>query len=758
MRQISYWLAVTWGASLGTVWSQPQIGYVYPAGGQRGTTLHVVVGGQRLGGAYDVRISGEGVQASVVEYVRPLNHEELGDVARFLPQLVRRHWSARVMEAFAQQAGERRPVPNHPWLRDLDEKTPQEISRLWRRLFDPKKQPNAQIAEQVEIEVSIDADATPGDRALRVMTPAGLTNPICFQVGVLPEISEENLLAASGPMAVTVELPIVLNGQIMPGEVDRFRLLGRKEQQLVIRMQARRLVPYLADAVPGWFQGTMALYDAQGNEVAYSDDYRFEPDPVIFYQVPEDGVYELEVRDAIYRGRDDFVYRIVAGELPFATEVFPLGGREGVPTTATIVGWNLANDTLPLDTTPGGNHVRRAQIGEEGLSNELPYIVDTLPECLEVEPNDTVQQAQEVILPLIINGRIEQARDTDSFRFRGRANEEVVAEVYARRLNSPLDSALRLIDSTGAIVASSDDHDDPEMGLLTHQADSYINVRLPHDGDYWVCLGDAQQQGGKAYAYRLRLGPPQPDFAVRVAPSTVNLPPGGAATVTAHAVRKDGFAGDIQVVLKDAPAGFMLNEGRISSDQESVEMRLVGPRHMVGQTFAIQMEARAQIGGVTVTRSVVPAEDMMQAFAYRHLVPQQELLVTITGGGREIPAVWRPLVPGIQAAPETPVLIPLGGTVQVQLSVPQTLPDRWRSPLETLTFKLIASPPGLTLRSVQVVPTGLALTLKADPNIAQVGDAGHVIVEAYVEPENPKRGRRTSLGVLPAIPVEVVKG
>ena len=49
----------------------------------------------------------------------------------------------------------------------------------------------------------------------------------------------------------------------------------------------------MADAVPGWFQPVMAVYDAHGKEVAYDDDYRFKPDPVIFFEVPKDGEYLL---------------------------------------------------------------------------------------------------------------------------------------------------------------------------------------------------------------------------------------------------------------------------------------------------------------------------------------------------------------------------------------------------------------------------------------------------------------------------------
>lgn len=763
MTRCGCWLAAALAACLTSAWGQPEIGYVYPAGGQQGTTFRVAVGGQRIGGADGVCVSGDGVRAWVVEYVRPLNNQELGDVARFLRELVRRRWSARVMDAFAQQAAERRLLPDHPWLRDLDEKSPAELAWLRTRLFDPKKQPNAQIAEQVELEVTVAPDAAPGDRELRLVTPAGLSNPLCFQVGVLPEAREEELAGAGNPSTPAVDLPVLLNGQVMPGEVDRFRLRVRKGQQLVIRMQARRLIPYLADAVPGWFQATMALYDSGGSEVAYDDDYRFDPDPVLFYEVPADGVYQLEVRDAIYRGRDDFVYRIAVGELPFVTRAFPLGGRAGTPTVASIAGRNLPTQKLQLDTQPGGAAMRRAPVGQDqGLCSEVTYAVDELSETTETEPNDATETAQEVTLPLIINGHIGQPGDVDTFRFDGGADQEVVAEVYARRLNSPVDSALRLMDSTGAVVASNDDYKDPEMGLVTHQADSYLRARLPQDGVYRVCLSDAQHQGGDAYAYRLRLGPPQPDFAVRLTPSTINVPAGRSAPVTVHAVRKDGFQGDVEVVVKDAPAGFTLSDARIPGDQDSIEMKLNAPRGAPRQAFPLQLEARAQIGGAPVTRPVVPAEDMMQAFLYRHLVPQQELLVAVTGP-RPVPAVWRPLVPGVELASATPVRIPLGGAAQVRMKAPQTLADGRQSPLEAIRCRLSAPPRGVTLQETSVVPTGVTLTLEADANIAQVGDSANAIVEAFTEPpdggpgEQSAREQRVSLGVLPAIPFQIVQ-
>jgi len=298
----------------------------------------------------------------------------------------------------------------------------------------------------VQIELTIDPDATPGERELRLRTPQGLTNPLRFQVGLLPEVCEQEPNDPETyfrlPKPAPLELPAVLNGQITPGDVDRFSFRARQGQQLVMQVQARSLVPYLADAVPGWFQATLTLYDRKGKEVAFDDDYRFDPDPVLFYKVPEDGVYQLEIRDAIYRGREDFVYRVAVGELPFITRIFPLGGRAGAKTVIRRTALRLSHST----------------------SNWVRYAVDTLPEGVETEPNDTLSNAEAVAAPRIINGRISKPGDVDVFRFEGRGGDEVVAEgpgmtiTKTRRwdyvLITPIPTCARGCQRTASILCS----------------------------------------------------------------------------------------------------------------------------------------------------------------------------------------------------------------------------------------------------------------------------------------------------------------
>jgi hypothetical protein len=38
---------------------------------------------------------------------------------------------------------------------------------------------------------------------------------------------------------------------------------------------------------------------SSGNEVAYNDDFRFNPDPILYYEIPKEGDYVLEIRVAM---------------------------------------------------------------------------------------------------------------------------------------------------------------------------------------------------------------------------------------------------------------------------------------------------------------------------------------------------------------------------------------------------------------------------------------------------------------------------
>ena len=595
------------------------IGYVYPAGGQQGTTFPARIGGQRLDDACSATVSGKGVHVKLIDSFRKLDPQSYRLVNEQL-QLIKNDKSA------------------------LDETTQKIKEQIQFRIAEYVRQAASEsLATVIDLEISVDADAAPGPREIRIMTPLGISNPLPFYVGGLPEdslppmkisllqvLGKEQLALRKRPAKdaeKAITLPCTVNGQIASGEINRYRFSADKGDRLVISTLARQLIPYIADAVPGWFQPVLSLRDAAGKEIAYNDDYRFKPDPVILCEIPAKGEYILSITDAIYRGREDFVYRITLGKTPFITSIFPPGARAGETASADMNGWNLDNAqlTLPGPDAGEGLHPVGAKRGD-ATSNLIPFALDTLPESIERQSNNDQQTAQAVTLPIIINGRIETPGDRDVFQFTAKKGDTVVVEVNARRLDSPLDSLLTLTDSDGRQIAINDDHGDPGSGLNTHHADSYIMAKLPADGTYYVHLTDTAHQGGPDSTYRLRLSPPQPDFALRTEPSHIDIR-NNNASINIYAIRKDGFKGPIALTLKEPVAGFEAKPITLPAGAEKIQfaIRYTG-KDLKGSVPAV-ITGTAQIGGKQKIRQAVPAEDWMQAFLWRHLVPAQELVI-----------------------------------------------------------------------------------------------------------------------------------
>ncbi|MDP6523440.1 MAG: PPC domain-containing protein [Kiritimatiellia bacterium] len=752
----------------------PHIGYLYPAGGQQGTEFVAILGGEHLHGAAVARISGTGVRAEVTEHIRPLNR---GAASKLRDRM--REQMDKKLEAMPRRRGRfdrfSAATTNASWSAEDEAEFADMREKLSSFRVGMTSVPA--LVETVEIRVTIAPDAKPGERELRLQTEFGLTRPLKFHVGQLPEVVEESGRSAAkrasrermgrgkkpqkgerpapgttpidtGPEEDTpVTLPTVLNGQILPGDVDRYRFEARKGQELIVDVSARKLIPYLSDAVPGWFQATVTLFDTNEKEVAFDDDFRFHPDPVLHYRVPSDGLYVLEIRDAIYRGREDFVYRVAVGELPYVTDIFPLGNRAGSTTAVELYGWNLPGTRMTRTSRKPGVH-SVAVLKDGLLSNIFPFTVDRLPESTEKEPNNEQKTAQHVTSPLIVNGRIERPGDMDVYRFEGRAGMRIVADVKARRLGSSLDSVLRLATVDGKQLALNDDHEDRAASLTTHQADSRVNVTLPADGLYYLFVGDTQQKGGTDCGYRLHIREQKPDFELRVVPSSITARTGASIPITVHALRRDGFDGEIELALKDAPRGFRLTGGRVPAGEDAVRMTLTVLTEPGGAPYNLYMEGRATSKGRQIVRDAVPADDMTQAFVYRHLVAAKELQVAVIGRPRRF---------AVGDSDTAPARIPAGGTTRVRVNVPE------RSFLGPTELELSDPPEGITIEDVSLGRAGKEIVLRGDTTL-KVGRKGNLIVNVFAHRPEPasskgkeqRKKKRILLSALPAIPFEVV--
>ena len=786
----------------------PKIGYVYPAGGQRGTTVEVMIGGRQIARADGVLVSGQDVTGTVVAGYTSMwlnNTDERVFIRRLFqdarlrlllgPDVVPETDNSGNISNNMEETPAEEPQPfytleqmshKYPYVDKLVNPTAFDLQRIFYEYFHvrPDRMPKEAFAQGVLVRLTIAPNAQPGDRELRLLTPAGVTAPIRFVIGTFPEVLEiepndtdvpnlaewmpdsftnspnnesiQRLTAAQREELMrrmrernrnlltmdVLTLPVVINGQIRSGDVDRFQFRAEKGQKIVIAMQARYLIPYLADAVPGWFQGMLTLYGPGGRELVSASSYRFEPDPLICFEMPESDTYTLEIRDTLFRGRDDFVYRVSIGEMPFVTSVFPLGGQVGTQVDINLQGWNLPATAVRFDTAPDGPPIREFHaLNDQPLLRPIRYAVDHLPEIIAPESAKTPVP---VTVPIIVNGRIMTATGIDSYQFTGRRGETIVCDVSARSLNSSLDAALELFAPDGTLLAQCDDRADskgPNIGLETHHADPYLRTTLPADGTYTIRIYNTQQRGGPEYAYRLRITPPQLGFTVYCIPSTITF---FAPTqpITFHAVRHDGFDGNITITAPDAP--FQLSGATIPSGTDRITATLTAMPRFDGKPQTLTLRATGQVNNRERTTSVTACDDHEQAFIYHHLVPTLSLTVMRGAqrvGGRALEAIRL-------AQPEPLRLIPGGDGTTLNINAPNVAAIKDR-----ISFVLLNPPEGIALLHSETTNEGWKLTFHATESVTS--GTGNILISIEVR-TNPTSSNLVSAGTLPAIPYVVI--
>ena len=724
--------------------SGSHVGYAYPAGGQQGQTLTITLGGKGLKQGAEIWVSGEGISAKVVAHI-PNYKRRLQEHVRFIQ---RERFSQKKDKAQSQERRFGLP-PEHPYFDVWQTYSDAEFKQMLAKFNQKERvQRNNEIDELLVVQLSIAANAELGRRELYVKTTTSVSNPIRFMVNALPEVYEQEPNDALNSQQPLHSLPFVANGQIQPGDIDSFYFHAQKGQQLVVQVQARELIPYLADAVPGWFQAVIKLYDAHGNAVAFADDFRFNPDPVLHFIVPETGNYSLVIHDAIYRGREDFVYRILVGELPFVTSIFPLGGQAGKHTEVELTGWNLPYHQLRLNTDIQNTPFVTGTLNNGNWrSNSIKYGLSQEPELFEImSPNNELAHAQTVSLPCVINGRIEQAGDTDFYQFEGKAGESIHMEVIARRLNSPMDPLIRLFDSEQQVLQWNDDEKQTvNTGVLTHYADSAMHYSIKKTGRYYVQVADSQSQGGDAFSYRLLMTEPKPDFDLYVTPSAFELQPGGSQLLHVYAVRKQGFNGEIQVGLYNATAPFELSGNRIPAGVDDLTMVIRLPQEVKAHSSVLDVVGVADFSGQTLMRHAIPASEQTQAFMTHHLVEASELKVFVTGKKSGLSKIY-----SLEAKP---IQLSAGGHQHLDVALKSK-----GKPQHTYALKGAAD--GLHLQAEQTAK-GVRFVISAESQLA-VGSKGNLIIEVFNEV--PAKGKnsankmvRYSLGFLPAIPFEIIE-
>ena len=320
-------------------------------------------------------------------------------------------------------------------------------------------------ADELLVEISPAAELTRGGYQLSIVTPGGTSAPLGVEVDDLPQLAEAEPNNRPGE-AAPVALPAGLWGVLASrGDVDHVGFDAKAGQTIVCELSARQFGSAL--------NAMLTLLDPAGQVVAANNDFDGQDDPLVAYTIPKDGRYTVRINDLARAGSEKHFYRLSLGQLPFVTGCFPIGVPANQESEVQLAGFNLPADVrVKLPAAPPGEHAVPVDLNRFRTARQLTVLASTGAELLEAEPNDSPEQANSIVAPGNVNGRLwakdAAAADVDLFRFESKAGQTWIIETLAGRRGSPVDTKIEVLDSQGRPV---------ERLLLQAVRDSYIEFR-----------------------------------------------------------------------------------------------------------------------------------------------------------------------------------------------------------------------------------------------------------------------------------------
>jgi hypothetical protein len=525
----------------------------------------------------------------------------------------------------------------------------------------PEQKPNV---PQIKLRVTAAADALPGVRGFRVITPQG---PSTY--GQLVVVREPVVIEAPNnntrETAQSVALPATLCGAIEGAEdVDWYRFTATAGSAWTFHVYCGRLQDKIHD-LQTHADPILTLRNAAGGVLAASDNH-YAADPLLHHQFAADGEYYLEIRDVRFQGNPHWQYAIEVVQRPFVTAVHPVRLVPGTGTRLELAGFNLPAEPwtdamLPADAVEGIHWISPAVAGT--AVNAVPVVCSRLAEAIEgASQNDDPVSAQPMPVPGGVCGRIAAPGDRDCYVFEARQGEKWSFEIVARRVQSAMDPKLRLMNAEGSVLSESDDM---RIGRF-QSADSLVeNWTVPADGRYVLEVTDLHQRGGPDFVYFLQATPAVPDFYLEADTDKTPLAPGTSGVVYVRVYRKNGFNGPVQLAIDGLPPGVTATCGRILPEgNDGCILLSAAPDAPLGA-------ANVRITGIG---SHAAAEGAAPIEIVRDAVPLQETY--LPGGGRghwpvemHTVAVGEPRDLLQVTLSTTEVVLPPGGSQRIDITI-----------------------------------------------------------------------------------------
>ena len=550
--------------------------------------------------------------------------------------------------------------------------------------------------KQVKLTLAVAPDCPLGEHPIRLRTASGISALRVFYVGPFAALEEKepnSKLDAAQP----VPLNTTVHGTIGAEDIDWFSVEAKKDQRLSVEIEGARLGRTMFDPI-------ITVQDAAGKVVARSDDTPLlGHDGFVSFLAPASGQYFVQIRDMAYSG-NGHVYRLHLGTFPRPVLAAPLGGKAGDTLALTWIGDPTGDFTQSL-TLPAAaanptalGPLRTPILAErDGLAASPNWLrVSPFANAESVPAGATAAAAPllNATAPFAFNGAFT-AKDTPGFfRFKAKKDQNLEFTVFARRLGSPVDSVLTVLDAKGKQLGNNDD--------AAGNPDSSLRVRIPEDGDYTVKIADQLGRAGPTYLYRVEIAEVRPslvlsvpdparyDYETRKSPA---IPRGNRFAVLMN-VTRDSFNGDLRVALDGLPAGVTA-----TSD--------VVPGSLSAVPVVFEAAADAPLAGALVTPAGIPTDEAKRptvASRYRHTVDwvriqndtvyvRSEVGQLATAVVEEVPfkiSIVEPKVPLVQAG-------------EMELKI---VAERAAGFDEPITVKMLWNPPGVTSQPDLTIPKG----------------------------------------------------
>ncbi|MEY5016359.1 MAG: hypothetical protein RIS92_2717 [Verrucomicrobiota bacterium] len=449
------------------------------------------------------------------------------------------------------------------------------------------------------IEIASDAGVSAG---LRAWTAQGVTASLRFVAGDFPEVVEEEREGVEAP--VRVAAPVTVNGRMFPREDRDGWVFSAKKGTVMSCEVAARGLGY------GW-QPVLELKGPRGLAVAGAKWVQNrDGDPSVTFEVPEDGDYAVELRDAGYGGSQAHVYRMTVREGGAVTGIFPLGGAVGSPLKVQV------------ERAVGGvEEVIQPVLAEgfQGLSGVRSLAGSWRLQGGSVREvtrwgDGRVEGLDDGLLPVpaSVNGFIGAPGERHEWRVRMGAGETLRLRVRAGSLGSKMDPVVSVASEEGKELGKNDDAGDG----TTDAALTYVAAK---EGVYLVRVNERfPQRHGLSHAYRmevvrggavsfgLRIAA---DFyhAVRSAPEGAPEPQGGKPPGKPPGLKVDltesvGVAKEVVLEIEGLPEGVTYEPKVIPAKGKGVEVRFSVPSNLALQRVPIRVRGRVGEGDSAVVR------------------------------------------------------------------------------------------------------------------------------------------------------------